>query len=134
MKIISLLSLALVPLFAAAAEPAAAPDPAAPRQQLLALRADKNRTATVTLRENPTTGFEWMAKYNPELCKVEISRRVGDSGLCGAPGQAIVTVTLLTDAPADLTLEYRRPWEKDTPPARVLHYAVLPEAMPSAVR
>ena len=41
--------------------------------------------------------------------------------------KAVFTVKLLTDAPADLTLEYRRPWEKDTPPARTVYYAIIPK-------
>ena len=130
MKSSTLLFLALLPFFAAAAEPAA-PKPAAPEQKLLVLRVEKNKTATVTLRENVTTGYRWIAKYDAKLCKVEIAHRgpenAGDPPVCGAPGTAVITVRLLTDAPAGLTLEYRRPWEKDTPPAEVLHYAVVPE-------
>ena len=131
MKSSTLLFLALLPLFAAAVEPAA-PKPAAPEQKLLVLRAEKNKKATMTLRENVTTGYRWIAKYDAKLCKVEIDHRgpenAGGPPLCGAPGTAVVTVTLLTDAPADLTLEYRRPWEKDVPPAKVLYYAVVPAA------
>ena len=124
MKKLFLMSLALLPLFAVAAEPAR------PDEQLLVLRVEKNAMATVTLRENITTGFEWMAKYDSKLCKVEIVHRgpenTGGAPVCGAPGKAIITVWLLTDAPADLTLEYRRPWEKGVPPAEVIRYAVVP--------
>ena len=126
MKKLSLLFLAFLPLFAAAT-PA---KPKAPKERLLALRVEKNSSATITLRENITTGFRWLAKYDPALCKVEIAHRgpenTGGEPVCGAPGKAVITVTLLTDAPADLTLEYRRPWEKDAPPAKVLYYAILP--------
>ena len=112
---------------ASAAEPA---KPEAPKQQLLVLRVEKGKSATITLEENVTTGFEWMAKYDAKLCKVEITHRGPENAdgvpLCGAPGKAVVTVRLLTDAPADLTLEYRRPWETDVPPAKVLYYAVVP--------
>jgi len=120
-------------LFACAAIASAA-EPARPedrKSQLLVLQVEKGKSATITLRENATTGFEWMAKYDAKLCKVEIAHRgpekTGNPPVCGAPGKAVVTVTLLTDAPADLTLEYRRPWEKDNPPAQVLYYAVVPK-------
>ena len=131
MKPVIPLSLAVVPLFVAAAEPpAAAPKPAAPKERLMALPVEKGKTAAITLRENVTTGFRWTAKYDPQLCKVEITHRgpenSGGAPVCGAPGKAIVTVRLLTDAPADLILEYRRPWEKDAPPAKILYYAVVP--------
>ena len=124
------------PLFAllfvcAALASAAEPAKPEPKQQLLALRVEKGKSATITLRENITPGFSWTAKYDAKLCKVEIAHRgpenIGREPLCGAPGKAVVTVTLLTDAPADLVLEYRRPWEKDTPPAKVLYYAVVPK-------
>ena len=132
MKSSTLLLLVLLPFFAALAVESAAPRPSEPEQKLLVLRVEKNKTATVTLRENVTTGYRWIAKYDAKLCKVEIDHRgpenAGGPPLCGAPGTAIVTVTLLTDAPADLTLEYRRPWEKDVPPAKVLYYAVVPAA------
>lgn len=126
MKKLGLLFLALLPLCAFAVEPAK-PEP---KQQLLVLRIEKGKSATITLRENITTGFSWAAKYDAKLCKVEIVHRgpenTGGEPLCGAPGKAVVTVTLLADAPADLVLEYRRPWEKDSPPAKVLYYAVVP--------
>ncbi|MBQ6352404.1 MAG: protease inhibitor I42 family protein [Lentisphaeria bacterium] len=125
MKMFVLLALTILPLLSVtAAEPATA------EPQILAIRVEKDRKGTINLQENTTTGFRWMAKYDSNLCKVEITHRgpenPGDTPLCGAPGRAIITVTLLTDTPADLTLEYRRPWEKDTPPAKILYYAVMP--------
>jgi len=127
--------LAVLPLFAgcAAADPVPAPVPAKDGQNAnhFILRVEKGKPAAFTLRENVTTGFQWMAKYDAKLCKVEIGHRgpenTGGAPVCGAPGKAVITVTLLTDAPADLTLEYRRPWEKDTPPAETLHYAIMPK-------
>ena len=128
----------LLPLFFVCAVFASAAEAAKPQEQLLVLRIEKGKSATVTLRENVTTGFQWMAKYDAKLCKVEITHRgpekTGDVPLCGAPGHAVITVRLLTDAPVDLTLEYRRPWEKDAPPAKILYYAVVPETNPSLFR
>ena len=121
----------LLPLFFVCAALSSAAEPAKPSEQLLVLRVEKGKSATITLKENVTTGVRWLAKYDEKLCKVEIAHRgpenAGDPPVCGAPGKAIITVTLLTDAPADLTLEYRRPWEKDAPPAKVLYYAVVPQ-------
>ena len=126
MKKLCLLALSLLPFAAATAA-----EPAGPKPQLLVLQVEKGKTATITLPENVTTGFEWIAKYDGALCKVEIAHRgpekTGGAPTCGAPGKAMITVRLLTDAPADLTLEYRRPWEKDNPPARVLYYAIVPK-------
>lgn len=128
----------LLPFVCAALAFAAEPAKPEPKEQLLVLKIEKGKSATITLRENVTTGFQWMAKYDAKLCKVEITHRgpekTGDVPLCGAPGHAVITVTLLTDAPADLTLEYRRPWEKDAPPAKILYYAVVPETNPSLFR
>ena len=130
MKKLSLFSLALLPLFAAAA-PAA---PAAPRDekpQILALKAVPGESVTFELPENITTGFRWTAKYDRSLCEVTITHRgpenTGGAPVCGAPGKAVFTVKLLTNAPADLTLEYLRPWEKDVPPARTVYCAIIPK-------
>ena len=112
--------------FTAAAEPA---KPAEPKPLVMCV--EKGKSATITLRENVTTGFRWVAKYDAKLCKVEIAHRgpenAGDQPVCGAPGKAVVTITLLTDAPADLTLEYCRPWEKDVPPWKTVKITVTPK-------
>ena len=138
MKRAHLLSLAAVTFFVvhvSAAEPAPAPAPVPARNGQDAhnyvLRVETGKPVTFTIPENVTTGFRWMAKYDAALCKVEIGHRgpetPGNPPVCGAPGKAVITVTLLTDAPADLTLEYRRPWEKDNPPAEVRRYAIVPK-------
>ena len=136
MKLYRLLSPLAMAIFAAgcaSAEPVPAPVPVPDGQSAdhFVLRVEKGKPAAFTLRENVTTGFQWMAKYDAALCKVEIGHRgpenSGGEPVCGAPGKAVITVTLLTDAPADLTLEYRRPWEKNTPPAQVLYYAIVPK-------
>jgi|GEM_PF-5802659 len=104
--------------------------PGAAKPYPLVLRVEKGKSVTFTLPENITTGFEWTAEYDPRLCRVTIGRRgpenPGGTPRCGAPGKAVITVTLLSDAPAGIVLKYRRPWEKDTPPAKVLYYAVTP--------
>lgn len=136
MKLFRLLSPLAAALFSAgcaAAEPTPAPVPVRDGQNEnhFILRVEKGKPAAFMLRENVTTGFQWLAKYDPARCKVEIGHRgpenTGGEPVCGAPGKAVITVTLLADGPADLTLEYRRPWEKDTPPARVLYYAIVPK-------
>lgn len=117
----------------AAVEPEPAPMPVRDGQNSnhFILRVEKGKPAVFTLRENVTTGFRWVAKYDANLCKVEIGHRgpenPGDPPVCGAPGKAVVTVTLLTDAPAEVTLEYLRPWEKDNPPAEVRRYTIAPK-------
>ena len=129
MKKTCLLTLVLLPLFAVFA---ACPPARGQKTQILALKAVPGESVTFELPENITTGFRWTAKYDAALCKVEIAHRgpVNPSSepVCGAPGRAVITVTLLTNAPADLTLEYRRPWEKDVPPAEVIYYAIIPAA------
>ena len=123
MKKMCLLSLVLLPLFAVIAVGGDEP-------QILALKVAPGESVTFELEENITTGFEWMVKYDRSLCQVtKIHRGPENTGepVCGAPGKAVFTVKLLTDAPADLTLEYCRPWEKDTPPARTLYYAIVPQ-------
>ena len=134
-KIFRPLFLAVLPLFSgcAAADPDPAPVPVRDGQSAnrFILRVEKGKPAAFTLRENVTTGFQWTAKYDAALCEVKIGHRgpddPGDPPVCGAPGKAVVTVTLLTDAPAEVTLEYLRPWEKNNPPAEVRHYTIAPK-------
>ena len=133
MKIARLLILAAAALFAAgcATEPAPAEPPAAQDPDLRLIPLAVGGCAKIALKENTTTGFQWTAKYDPALCKVEIDHRgpedAGDPPLCGAPGKAVVTLTLLAHAPAEAILEYRRPWEKDVPPAKTLRCKLVPK-------
>ena len=84
--------------------------------------------AVFSLEENATTGYQWSAKYDQKLCKVELRHKSADSELCGAPGKVDVCVTLLTNAPATVVMEYRRPWEKNVPPIHVVRCTVARKA------
>jgi predicted secreted protein len=134
MKILRLLLLTVVPLFAAGCANSTAPaeQPVAedPDARLIPLAV--GGCAKITLEENMTTGYRWTAKYDAKLCKVEIDHRgpenQGGVPLCGAPGKAIVTVTLLTNATAEVVLEYLRPWEKNTPPVKTVRCKLVSKA------
>lgn len=80
----------------------------------------------VTLKENVTTGYSWQAAYNKDECTVEI-RHNGPGAKapeCGAPGSAVVEISPASDASVAVALEYRRSWEKETPPAQKLYVLI----------
>ena len=133
MKIIRLLILVFVSLFAAGCANSTAPEqPAAKESELRLIPLAVGGCQKITLEENMTTGYQWTAKYDPKLCKAEITHCAADSELCGAPGQAVVLLSLLTDAPAEVVLEYRRPWEKDTPPVKTVRCRLISKANTAA--
>lgn len=90
-------------------------------------------TVTRTLKGNPTTGFLWKAREQPADSPVKAETALlpaeeRKEPLCGAPSPTQVTITAQKPGTATVVVDYARPWEKDTPPARTVQYniTVLP--------
>jgi len=111
--------------------------------QELKLTADNNNQAvslalggalSVTLDSNATTGFSWqlVADGAPVLTLRGHDYVLEPSAQerTGAGGQEVWRFQAAAAGAAELRLEYRRPWEKDQPPATVylLHVTVEPAA------
>lgn len=87
----------------------------------------------VTLNANPTTGYAWSLADDPDPTVV---RPLGSSferpadAPPGAGGQDVWTFDAVGRGAATITLVYRRPWERATPPARthVVSVRVAPGA------
>ena len=88
---------------------------------------DAGRTVTlrtgdsveVALAGNPTTGFSWQVASagDPVLHADGEPAFKPDSRLIGSGGTATRRFRAVAPGTATLRLEYRRPWEKDVPPA-----------------
>lgn len=78
---------------------------------------------TITLVSNITTGYSWTVASQSKALLTQTGEPVYESpstDMDGAPGRQ--TFTFKADAVGQgdtLTLHYRRPWEKDKPPAQV---------------
>jgi len=86
------------------------------------------RKIVVTLDGNPTTGYAWVTASVEgdsvrQVGKVEYQPDQQDEPRIGGGGKFTVTFEAVRAGDARVTLEYRRPWEKDEPPAETLKFA-----------
>jgi len=121
----------LLPLAGVACTPLAAagtPSPTAPPSEVRLGDADNGRQVelkmgqqlVVSLEGNPSTGYTW------EVTEVDakVLRQSGEpefqpqSNLPGAPALITLRFQTVGAGTTDLKLAYRRPWEKNTPPAQ----------------
>jgi inhibitor of cysteine peptidase len=74
-------------------------------------------TVTVRLPSNVTTGFKWVVVDPGPLARSgEAVYEAPDApGAVGAGGNETFTFRAGSAGTGDLTLEYRRPWERDVP-------------------
>jgi len=88
-------------------------------------------TVRIKLPSNPTTGYSWA---NPEaLAIVElIASHVEKpaTNRVGASGYQVFTFKASSPGEAELVLNYLRPFEKGTPPAKTFRLAVSVEQPP----
>jgi inhibitor of cysteine peptidase len=84
----------------------------------------KQKTATVELQGNPTTGYTWIYAMSSEGVVREIaSEYIADrTGVVGSGGKFIFTFEALTTGEAELVFSYLRVWESDTPAAETVAY------------
>lgn len=82
----------------------------------------KDAMLLVQLPSNPSTGYSWSVKGDPSPLKVvksDYKQPNQSSQKPGAPGTQVLQIKASGPGTATLNLEYRRPWEKDVPPAKV---------------
>jgi inhibitor of cysteine peptidase len=80
----------------------------------------QGQTLEVELEANPTTGYSWDVTGSVNAGVLRQKRKfkyIPESDLVGAGGIQIFYFEGLQRGKAELTFEYRRPWEKDTEPA-----------------
>lgn len=76
-------------------------------------------TVVVTLDANPTTGFNWeIEALNPLMMEqIGAAQFHSNSQMIGAAGKTIFTFKASSPGTCDLSLVYRRPWERNATPA-----------------
>ena len=84
---------------------------------------------SVTLKSNPTTGFQWSfaAPYDERVLVLcgDTYINPSESLAVGAPGQQKLTFEAAGPGKTGVRLAYRRPWEKGAAPAKVFHLLVF---------
>jgi inhibitor of cysteine peptidase len=82
----------------------------------------------VRLEANHTTGYSWVftPAVNPVLMRQgrTVYQEHGTGGTVGAGGVEVWRFKAMKAGKQGLQFEYRRPWEKDSPPAKVVTFTV----------
>jgi inhibitor of cysteine peptidase len=85
----------------------------------------------VRLEANHTTGYSWIAApvANPVLMRQGAARyeEHASGGKAGVGGVEVWRFKAMKAGKQGLQFEYRRPWEKGTPAAKIVTYAVTVE-------
>jgi inhibitor of cysteine peptidase len=77
------------------------------------------QTLIVTLKSNPTTGYEWQVDHVDESVVQPTKQEfqpASDPNRLGAPGQTVHEFQAVGAGTTDLRLVYVRPWEKGVEP------------------
>jgi inhibitor of cysteine peptidase len=73
----------------------------------------------ISLAENPTTGFRWDLEVKPEpACTLVNSTFEPATGPPGKGGTHRWQFRAARSGTGEILLEYRRPWERNTPPGQ----------------
>jgi predicted secreted protein len=105
-------------------DPAAAPVYRDPAQPIVVQR---GQFFTIALDSNPTTGYSWHLDPtpSPEVVVLVTSRfQPPTQARPGAGGTQVMTFHATGSGQATLSLDYTRPWERTTPPARTVQFQV----------
>jgi inhibitor of cysteine peptidase len=79
----------------------------------------------ITLAENRTTGFQWDLTTKPEPSLTLIMDEFqGTAGPPGKGGSHRWHLRAVRQGTGVIELKFRRPWEKDTQPARIFKLSV----------
>jgi inhibitor of cysteine peptidase len=88
-------------------------------------------TLSVRLKSNVTTGYSWnIAELPNSLRAVDSKSESGKSGRVGEGGFQFFTFNATKPGQSTLKLNYFRPFEKDSPPAKTYHLSISVEPRP----
>ena len=87
-----------------------------------------NHEFTIALASNPTTGYSWMAKSDPNYVQLVNSTYMPYrtiSGIVGSGGIQIFTFKAIKPGITRITMDYQRPWAETVPPLKEVRYNVI---------
>ena len=88
---------------------------------------DKGQTLSLTLDENPSTGYRWaIEEYKPSV--LELTDQIfkpGSSGAVGAPGKKIYGFLGKKIGESDLLIKLIRPWEDNAKPLKTFTLKIV---------
>jgi len=91
--------------------------------------AQDQKTATVELEANATTGYTWVCTMSPEnvvrLVSYEYIPDKNNEGITGAGGKQIFTFEAIAEGEAELVFSYLREWETGIPPLKTVTYKAI---------
>jgi inhibitor of cysteine peptidase len=93
------------------------------------------KTVLIKLTGNPTTGYSWVvAKVDgPGVQQVGgVAYKTGGGPGVGEGGTFLATFSVAAKGQAKIILEYRRPWEKDKPPAKTFAVTIQVKGNPTS--
>lgn len=89
------------------------------------------QTERIELKSNPTTGYSWYPTRkivkNPTIILLKSGYEADNTGLIGSGGIQFWEFKGKAPGTYNLTLQYKRPWEKKTKPAEVKKFVITVE-------
>lgn len=85
-----------------------------------------NKEFKIALESNPTTGYSWEAKFDPEYIKLVNSTYIAyqtNPRIVGSGGVEIFTFKAIKPGKTEITMQYQRPWEGN--PIKEVNYNVI---------
>jgi predicted secreted protein len=92
---------------------------------------------TLSLESNPSTGFEWWTKFDPNYLSLTNSIFVGGnekSGMVGVPGKGTFTFNAKSAGNTDVIMLLLQPWENGTIAERKIFPINIMSAAPPALK
>jgi predicted secreted protein len=92
------------------------------------MSAKVNKEFRITLPENPTTGFQWEAKFDDKLLKLRsrdyVATSEAEPGRRGGGGVAVFNFLPLKHGNTSLLFRYKRPWEDNVAEEKSIHLSI----------
>ena len=89
----------------------------------------EQKTATIELEGNPTTGYTWIYTMSPEGIVREISNNYipdkTNKEIVGSGGKFVFTFEAISSGVTELAFSYLRVWEEGTPPIKAVIYKAV---------
>jgi len=77
----------------------------------------------IVLKGNPTTGYEWIADYDPQYIELVNQKYIPNNlNSCGSGGIYIFTFKALKTGNTDIGMKYLRPWENCVPAKEIVYH------------